>query len=170
MGTGTVAGTGRGTKTEAVAEKRTSMRTGKGTGTGTRAGTGLETEKGKIIKTEGVEGGSSVIRHIGKEVEQNTRPCNFARDIISVGRRWRLQIASSFGRKARRRLVDVVPRGEQGTKDGREEMMTGTGTGVGTGENTSMGISTRVGIGAETRVGTGERTGSESVSFFTNWK
>ena len=39
--------------------------------------------------------------------------------IISVDRRWRLQVATSFERKTRHFPDDVVPRGKQGTR-GRE--------------------------------------------------
>ena len=144
MGTGA----GAGTETRAVA--------GKGTGTRTGSGTGKET---KLEREEGGEE-SSGIRHIGKEAEYNTRHCYSARGIISVDRRWHLQVASSFGRYNRRRPVDGVPRGEQGTRDGREETVMGTGTGAGTGGNTRTGMSTRVGMGAGTGAGTGERTGT----------
>ena len=56
----------------------------------------------------------------------------------------------------RRRPFDVVPRGEQGDRGGREETGTETGTGAGTGRNTSSGMSTSVGMGAATGAATGE--------------
>ena len=40
------------------------------------------------------------------------------RGITSLDKRWRLQVASSFGRVTRRPPDDVVPRGELGTRDG----------------------------------------------------
>ena len=52
----------------------------------------------------------------------------------------------------------MVPRGEQGTRDGKEEMVTGTGTGARMGGMTSTGVITRVGMGARTGAETGERT------------
>ena len=67
-------------------------------------------------------------------------------------------------RRKTRRLSNsnVVPRGEQGTTDGREETVMGTGTGAGTERGTSTGMSTRVRMGARTgaRTGTGESTGT----------
>ena len=91
-------------------------------------------------------------------------------DIISIGRRWRLevasslgQVASSFERKIRRLPDDVVPKGEQGIRDGRRETVTGTGAGAGagTGGRTSAAMSQRVGMRARTGAGTG-RGGKES--------
>ena len=92
--------------------------------------------------------------------EQKTRHCQSARGIISADRKWRLQVASSFGRKTRRLPDDVVPRGEQGTKDGRDETVTGTETGGRTGRRMCTGMSTRVGMGAGTGAGAGEITGT----------
>ena len=75
---------------------------------------------------------------------------------MSVDRRWRLKVANSFGRKRRRLSDDVVSRGELGTRDGREETVTGTGTGTVTKTRTATGTRTGMGTGAE--VGTRTRT------------
>ena len=79
--------------------------------------------------------------------------CHPARGTISTDRRWRLQVASSFGHKTRRLPDDVVPRGEQGTRNGREEAITG----IETGTRTRAGMSTRVGMEGRTGAGTGTR-------------
>ena len=65
-----------------------------------------------------------------------------------------MQVASSFWRKTWRLIDDVVQRGEQGTRDGKEEMVTGTGAGTGTWARIGMG--TRAGMGARTGAGTGD--------------
>ena len=74
----------------------------------------------------------------------------------------------------------MVPRGEQGTKDGKEEMVTGTGTEAGTETRTSTGMRTRVAMGERTGAGTGTRVdmrveGRESLGTFevaveVDWK
>ena len=72
-----------------------------------------------------------------------------------------MQVASSFAPKIGHRPVDVVPRGEEGTRDGKEEtvMITGAGAGAGIGENKSTGMNTRAGMwaGIEIRAGRGDR-------------
>ena len=68
-----------------------------------------------------------------------------------------MQIAHSFGHKTWRLPDDVVSRGEQSTREGREEMMTGKGTSAGTGSRTRTGMSTRAGVGARTGAGKGTR-------------
>ena len=92
-----------------------------------------------------------------EKTEYKTRHCHSARGIISVDKRWRLQVVNSFGRKTWRLPDDVVPREEQGTRDGNEEMTTGTRTRVGTGTRANTGMSTRTGIGARTGAETGTR-------------
>ena len=79
--------------------------------------------------------------------------CTSHYSIIAVDRRWRLQVVSSFGRKTRRVPDDEIPRGEQGTRDGRKETVTRTGTGA----RTSTGMSTRAEMGVRTGAGTGTR-------------
>ena len=74
-------------------------------------GTGTRIERG------GEEKGSSCIRYIRKEAEHKTRHCHSVSGIISVDRKWRLQVASSFGRKTCPTMW--FPRGEQGTRDER---------------------------------------------------
>ena len=95
-----------------------------------------------------------------KEAGYKIRHCHSASGITSVDMRWRLQVANSFGPKTRRRFVDVLPRGEQGIRDGRKGTLTGSGRGVGTGGRASTGMGTRVGMrsraGAGTGVGMGE--------------
>ena len=61
--------------------------------------------------------------------------------------------------------------GEQVTRHGKEETVTGTGTRVGTGTRTGTGISTRAGMGARTGAGAGMRIemnveGRESLGTF----
>ena len=74
-----------------------------------------------------------------------------------VDRRWRLQVASSFGRMTRCLFDDVVPRGEPSSSDEREKTVTGTGTGAGKGTRTRTRMSTRAGMGTITGAGTGTR-------------
>ena len=138
--------TGAGTETRAVA--------GTGTETETGTGTGSETGKGTIMRRRGEEGESFGIRHVRKEANKNSSLCHFA---CAVDRRWRLQVASIFWRGARRLPVYVAPRREQGTRDGREKMVTGTGTGAGTGTSTSTAMSTRTRMGLRTGTGMGTR-------------
>ena len=68
-------------------------------------------------------------------------------------------VASSLRRKTRRLPDDVVPKGEKGTRDRKEETAatTKTGTGARRGTRTSTGMSTRVGMGARTGAGTAMR-------------
>ena len=73
--------------------------------------------------------------------------CHPARGIISADRRRRLQVASSFGCKTWRLSDDVVPRGEQDTRDAMEEAMTGI--------ETRTAMSTRPGMRERTGAGTG---------------
>ena len=70
------------------------------------------------------------------------------------------QVASRLGPKIWRLPDGVVLRGEQGTRDGKEEMVTGTGTAVGTGGRIFTGISTRVAMGV--RMGEGMENGAEN--------
>ena len=70
--------------------------------------------------------------------------------IISVNRRRRLQVAHSCGRRTRRLPDDIITRGEHGTRDGEEEMVTRTGTGSGTETRMRTEVSTREGMGART--------------------
>ena len=74
-------------------------------------------------------------------LEQTIRYCHSARGIISIDGKWRLQIASSFWREPRRLLDNLVPREEQGTKDGR---MTRAGMGAGTGAGKGTRIERRL--------------------------
>ena len=107
-------GTGAGTETTAAADKRTGTRT--------------RTERGE--------------RELGNPPHQNRRvdqALPFPRG-ISVDRKWHLQVASCFGRKTRCLSDHVVPRGETGPRNRREETVMGKGTGTGT----------RAGIEAET--------------------
>ena len=53
-----------------------------------------------------------------------------------------MKVTSSFRRKTRRLLNDVVLRGEQGTKDGKKEVGAGTRTRIGMGMRTGMGART----------------------------
>ena len=82
------------------------------------------------------------------------RHCHSAHGIVSVDRWWRLQVASSFWRKTRRLPDDVVPRGEQETRDGKEETETGTRTGEREGRN---GDENENGLGGENGDGMTER-------------
>ena len=70
--------------------------------------------------------------------------------VISIDRRWRLQVDSILRRKTRRLPDDVVSREEQDTNDGKDKTVTGTRT------RTRTGMSTRAGMGA--RTGTINRT------------
>ena len=72
-----------------------------------------------------------------------------------MDRRRRLQVARSFRRKIRRLPDNMVARGQQGTGNGREETMTGTGTRAGTETTTRAGIGTRTRMGAKMGAGTG---------------
>ena len=56
----------------------------------------------------------------------------------------------------------MIPKGEQGTRDRREETVTGAGAMVRTGGTTSTGMGTRqrIVMGARTRAGTGVETGA----------
>ena len=138
-------------RTRAVAE------TGTRTRTGTRTGTGWETGKGLRTEMEGTRRRTLVSATSGnKQAEWKTRYCHSARVTIS-DKRWHLQVVSSFGRKTRRVLNDVGSRPEQGTRDGREETVTGTGTGLVTEMRTGTGMTTRAGMGVRTGVGTGAR-------------
>ena len=65
---------------------------------------------------------------------------------------WRLQVTSTFRRKTRYLPYDEVPRGEPGTRDGREETVTGTGTGAGTESVDENGEGGGGGGGAESPV------------------
>ena len=67
-----------------------------------------------------------------------------ARGIISVDRRWRLQVASSFGRKTRCLPDDGILRGKPSTRDGGEETGPGTGTRTGMGAETGPRTARRV--------------------------
>ena len=67
------------------------------------------------------------------------------------------EVAPAGRRKTRCLHGDVVPREEQGPRDGREETVTGTRTGVGTGGRPRAGLSTRTGMGARTEAKTGAR-------------
>ena len=87
-GSGNGAGTGTGVETRGQAGTVTGAGMGTGTGTGSREWRGGGEE-------------SFGIRHIREEAEYKTRHCHSARGIISVARRWRLQIARSFWRKNR---------------------------------------------------------------------
>ena len=82
----------------------------------------------------------------GKNNDNNNNHNHSARDIISLDRRLGLKVARNFGRKTRRLSDDVVPIGEPGPRDGREEPGKGTGAGV------------EVESGTRTRMGTGMRT------------
>ena len=84
---------------------------------------------------EGGKENSSGIRYIRKEAKQKIAYCHSAHGIVSVDEGWRLRVASNFGRKTRRLSDDVVPRGEPGTRGGREETVTGTGTRAETNED-----------------------------------
>ena len=135
---------------------------GDGNGGGNGDGSGSEdgSEDGKGNENgEGRVGGGGELWFLPhqEKTEYKTRHCHFARDIISVDRRWCLQGVNSFGRKTWRLPDDVVTREEQGTRDGKEETATGTRTRVGTGTRASTGMSTRTGIGARTGTGTGTR-------------
>ena len=121
------------------------------TGTGTESETGVGTR----MENKGVEEESFGIHHIRKEAEHKTRHCHSARGVISLDRRWRLQVARSFWSKIRRLLDGGVPRGEQGTRDRKGETVKGTGTtGMWTKTRTRIGMSTREGMGARTRART----------------
>ena len=128
MKTGTIARRERGRGRNAGGDERTI----------TKRERGLERRREREREWRGEGGGeeSSGFRHTRKEAEEKTRRCHSARGIISADRRWRLQVASGFGRMTRRQSDDVVPRGEPGTKDGRGETVTGTRTGAGTGTET----------------------------------
>ena len=89
--------------------------------------------------------------------------------IISPDRRWRLHVASSFGCKTRRRPVDVVPRGEQGTRDGREETVTGTGAGGGDGMEDEYGDEHEGRDGGENGSGNGSGGKRETAWELTKW-
>ena len=69
-----------------------------------------------------------------------------------------MQVASSIGRKTRSLPDNVVPRGQQGTRDEKEKTMTGRGTGVGTGTGTRTW--TEMVTRAEMEVRTGAGTGT----------
>ena len=84
-------------------------------------------------------------------------PQSHARGIISVDRSGCLQAVNSFWRKTRRPPGDMVPSGEQGTMNAKEETVAGTGVRAETGTSTSTGMSTSTGLVARTGVGTGTR-------------
>ena len=77
---------------------------------------------------------------------------------------WCLHVTSNFWRKIRCLPDDVVPRGEQDTREKKETVaVEGTGTGA--------RMSTRAGMGARTGAGTGTRIeivveGRESLGTF----
>ena len=111
---------------------------------------------------------SLVSATIRKQAEYKIRRCHSAHGIryIIVNRRGCLQVASSFGRKTWRLSDDMVPRRDQGPRDGRKAMMTGTGTGAGMGTMTSTGIKMgkRVGMGMGARTGVGTGTIVETMA------
>ena len=94
---------------------------------------------GTRMERKGGEKESFDIRPIMKEAAYKTRYCHSARSIISVDRRWRLQVASIFWRKTRRLPDDVVPRGEQRTRDEKKETGTGNRDGGGNGNEDEYG-------------------------------
>ena len=117
-----------------------------GNGDGNRDGSGDGIGDKKENGNGEGRGGEGEVSHPQhkKRSRVKTRHCRFSRCIISADRRWHLQVASSFTRKTQRRLIDVVPRGEQGTRDGREEMTTETGMWAGKGERMGTNIYMRV--------------------------
>ena len=102
------------------------------------------------MEEEGGKEESFGIRHIRKEAEYKARLYHSTHGIFPVNRTWRLQVVSSFGREVRGLHDDVEPRGLQGSRDGREESVTGTRT-------RTEEVGTRTGMGARTRARTGTR-------------
>ena len=123
-------------------------------GAGTEAKTGTESRM-EIGEGDDIEERSG-IRSNRTEAEKKIGHFHSARGNTSVNRRWWLKVAGRFGHKTRRLSGDVIPRGEPGEKDGREETETRTETGTGT--MTRSGTGTRPGTGAEMGAGTGTRT------------
>ena len=123
MGTGTRAWTGVGTKRGQLSGD------GKG-GTGT--GTGAETGKGTITDRERREEGGGIwypphqersrVEDHALPIRTRHHPCR--QEVAPAGSQ------QSFWRKTRCLPDDVVPWGKHGTRDGKEETVTGTGTGV----------------------------------------
>ena len=131
-------GGGAGTGTEVKIRGRTQDGNGDGSGdeneSSSKTGTGSETEKGNGNENGEERGGRRRTLLSPTSGKKSRRHCHSVRGIIIifVDKSWRLQIASSFGRKTRRLSNGVVPRREQGTRGARKEMVTGTGAGAGT--------------------------------------
>ena len=109
--TGTGTGTGAGTKTRA-AKRQNGDRSGDGDWSGYGNGTRMERE-----------------RERRRVRESDTSGKKESRGIMSVDRKWRLRIASSFGYNTRRLPDNVVPKGEPGTRDRSDVNRDGGGDG-----------------------------------------
>ena len=141
-----------------------------GTGTGAGMGTGAEMGTGTITETGGgggpldsaTSGKKKQIRRAGIAIPHT--PLSILYTLYNADRRGRLQLTSSFGRKARRLSDDVVPRGEPGPRVEREETVAGTEAGAGEDgnqdededgnrhEDRDMGAGTGAGTGTGTRM------------------
>ena len=141
-GDGDGVGAETGTGEETRERRQRGNRDGEGTETRAVAETGTGT--GRDRKRKGTDNGE------GKEEGGRRRVRGII--IISIDRRWRLQVASMFWRKTRRLPDDVVSREEQDTNDGKDKTVTGTRKRT----RTRTGMSTRAGMGA--RTGTINRT------------